>query len=526
MLPNASYFAFTATPKNKTLETFGRRNQEGQFVAHHVYSMRQAIEEKFILDVLQNYTTYNSYYKLLKRIEEDPEFDRSRAQKKLKKYVENHSHAVRQKTEIMVDHFTDEVLSKKKIVGRAKAMVVTGSIERAIRYKQAFDAYLREIRSPHRAIVAFTGSKEVDGETYDEFKMNGFPSGSIPDEFKKDEYRFLIVAEKFQTGFDQPLLHTMYVDRPLGDVQAVQTLSRLNRCYPGKTDTFVLDFVNSADAIQAAFDPFYKTTILSEETDVNRLNDLQDRLDGQQVYSSDQVSALMSKFLAGVSRENLDPILDACAQTYQASLNDQQKVEFKADAKAFVRTYEFLAAILPFQTVYWESLNTFLKFLLPKLPSPSEQDLALGVLQSIDMDSYRAEKQATVKIQLGGDTVLNPAGDPRGGLREPEMDVLSSIIQDFNTRYGTDWTDNDRIRRFLFEDLPDAVSKDVEYQNAKQSGDRQNAQITHEKKVVAAFQDIIFDDTELYRKFTDNAEFRQWLCDRLFRLDYDPPTKG
>lgn len=522
MLPNASYFAFTATPKNKTLETFGVRGEDGKFHAHHVYSMRQAIEEGFILDVLQNYTTYNSYYKLLKKVQDDPEFDKARAQKKLKKYVEGHAAAIRQKAEVMVDHFTDEVLAKKKISGAAKAMIVTGGIVSAIRYKQAVDTYLKEIKSPFKAIVAFSGAKDVDGETYDEFTMNGFPSGDIPDEFNKSANRFLIVAEKYQTGFDQPLLHTMYVDKPLADVQAVQTLSRLNRCCPGKTDTFVLDFVNSADAVKEAFDPFYKATILSEETDLNRLNDLQDKLDAFQVYNEAQVMAVMERFLAGASREGLDPLLDACAAVFRDDLSTDGQIEFKSGAKSFVRTYQFLASILPFSNTYWESLNTFLKFLSAKLPTPDDADLSAGVLEGIDMDSYRTEKQATIKIQLEGGVELEPTpADPGGGPPEPEIDVLSNILRSFNERYGTDWTDNDKLKRFLFQDLPEAVSGDEEYQNAKNFSDRQNAKITHEKKVIDKFQEIVFDQTELYKKFTDDPEFKRWLCNTLFELDYD-----
>ena len=522
MLPNASYFAFTATPKNKTLETFGVKREDGKFHAHHVYSMRQAIEEAFILDVLQNYTTYHSYYKLLKKVQDDPEFDKARAQKKLKKYVEGHAAAIRQKAEVMVDHFTGDVLAKKKIGGEAKAMIVTNGIVSAIRYKQAVDAYLKVIKSPFRAIVAFSGSKEVEGETYDEFTMNGFPSNDIPGEFNKSANRFLIVAEKYQTGFDQPLLHTMYVDKPLADVQAVQTLSRLNRCCPGKTETFVLDFVNSADAVKEAFDPFYQTTILSEETDLNRLNDLQDKLDGFQVYNEAQVMTVMTRFLGGAGREQLDPILDACAAVFRNDLNADQQIEFKSGAKSFVRTYQFLASILPFRNTYWESLNTFLKFLSAKLPAPDDADLSAGVLAGIDMDSYRTEKQATIKIQLEGGVELEPTpADPGGGLPAPEIDRLSNILRSFNERYGTDWTDNDKLKRFLFQDLPEAVSSDEEYQNAKNFSDRQNARITHEKKVIDKFQEIIFDHTELYKKFTDDPEFKRWLCNTLFELDYN-----
>ncbi|MEO0875805.1 MAG: type I restriction endonuclease, partial [Bacteroidota bacterium] len=284
MLTNASYFAFTATPKNKTLEVFGEKQEDGRFYPFDLYSMKQAIEEEFILDVLQNYTTYQSYYKLNKAVEDNPEFDTSRAQKKLRAFAESHDFAIKEKARVMIDHFTGEV--KNRINGKAKAMVVTKSIKNAIRYFFAFQEYLREINSTYQVVVAFSGKKTVDGQEYDEASLNGFPSGDIPREFKKKEYRFLIVADKFQTGFDQPLLHTMYVDKKLADVQAVQTLSRLNRAYkPEKEDTFVLDFFNTVDDIRAAFEPFYTTTILSQETDANKLNDLQDALDDAEVYT-------------------------------------------------------------------------------------------------------------------------------------------------------------------------------------------------------------------------------------------------
>lgn len=524
---NASYFAFTATPKNKTLETFGVQNPtDNKFYPFHNYSMKQAIEEEFILDILQNYTTYNSYYKLQKKIEDDPQFDTKRAKKKLKKYVEGHPHAIRQKTEIMIDHFMDEVISQQKINGQAKAMVVTNSIQSAIRYKLAFDAYLTEIAAPYQTIVAFSGSKEVDGKLETESSMNGFPSKDIPDEFKKHEYRFLIVADKYQTGFDQPLLHTMYVDKTIADIKAVQTLSRLNRAYkPDKKDTFILDFVNSADTIQAAFDPFYKTTILSEETDLNRLNDLQDALDAYQVYSEDQVNEFMNLFIKDV-RDQLDPILDECKQTFKDELDENEQADFKKKAKLFVRNYEFLVQIRHFRNPYWESLKSFLKLLVNKLPSLNEADLSKGILESIDMESYRVERQTTLAIQLEGSVEISPPPpDTSGSKYDPNIDILSNIIQDFNNRFGNiDWIEKDQVRQFLFEDLPQEISQDEEYQNAKQYSDRQNAKITFDKKLVDKFQDFIFDHTEAYRKFTNDPDFKAWLSETLFKMDYDKKT--
>jgi type I restriction enzyme R subunit len=521
---NASYFAFTATPKNKTLETFGQKGPDTRFHPFHAYTMKQAIEEGFILDVLRNFTPYTSYYRLTKKIDDDPEFDTRRAHQKIRRYVEEHAATIEQKARIMIDHFMAEVIAQKKINGQAKAMVVTRSIHAAIRYKQAFDAYLGEIKSPYKAIVAFSIPTEIDGFTYDEAKMNHFPSADIPTEFKKPEYRFLIVAEKFQTGFDEPLLHTMYVDKPLDDVKAVQTLSRLNRAYhPWKQDTFVLDFVNSADAIRHAFEPFYTTTILSEASDIDRLNDLQDALDDAQVYTRAQVDEVMAHFLNAAPRETLDPILDACAEVYRDDLDDDQQIAFKTQARSFVRSYQYLVMIKTFRNPYWESLKTFLKLLLPRLPSPDEEDLSQGVLSSIDLDSYRVEREATLAIKLEGGQELEPVPAEVGGsAAEPETDMLSQIVQEFNQRFGRDdWTDNDRVQRFLFQDLPDEVSQDQEYQNARQHSDRQNARITFEQKLVDTMQEYIFDHTEVYRKFTDDPEFRTWLIDRLFQQDYD-----
>ena len=523
--PNASYFAFTATPKNKTLETFGICNpSDGKYYPFHNYSMKQATEEEFILDVLENYTTFQSYYKLQKKIGDDPQYDTKRAKKKLKHYVEGHPDAIRQKAEIMIDHFIQDVIGQLKINGQAKAMVVTNGIISAIRYKLAFDAYLQEINAPYKTIVAFTGSKEVDGKKEDESSMNGFPGNDIPKEFRKSEYRFLIVADKYQTGFDEPLLHTMYVDKLLADIKAVQTLSRLNRAYkPDKKDTFVLDFVNSADAIKQAFNPFYQTTILSEETNIDRLNDLQDALDHFQVYSEEQVNELMTRFINGAERDQLDPILDECKQNFINELDEEQQIDFKKKGKSFVRNYQFLVQINPFRNPYWESLKTFLKFLLAKLPNLNDTDLAKGILESVDIDSYRIERQTTLAIQLeGGPEIAPTPPDAPGSKYEAQLDVLSNIIQDFNDRFGNiQWTEKDKVRRFLFEELPAEVSKDEEYQNAKKYSDRQNARITFEKKLVDKFQEFIFDHTEIYRKFTDEPEFKTWLANTLFDNDYN-----
>jgi type I restriction enzyme R subunit len=419
LLPNASYFAFTATPKNKTLEMFGEAFEVGGQVKHrpyHSYTMKQAIQEGFILDVLRSYTPVESYYKLVKKIEDDPEFDTKRAQKKLRKYVESHEYAIRLKAEIMVDHFHSQVLALNKIGGQARAMVVTSGIERAIQYYHPIDDYLSERKSPYKAIVAFSGEHDYGGKMVTEASLNGFSSNVIADRIKEDPYRFLVCADKFQTGYDEPLLHTMFVDKVLSGIKAVQTLSRLNRAHPQKHDVFVLDFQNDADGIRTSFEPYYRTTLLSEETDPNKLHDLKSNLDSYQVYSDAQVEQLVELYLSGADRDKLDPILDACVAVYKESLDEDGQVDFKSKAKVFTRTYDFLASILSYSSAEWEKLSIFLNFLVPKLPAPIEEDLAKGVLESIDMDSYRVEKRAAIKIELADEEVeIEPVPTSAGG---------------------------------------------------------------------------------------------------------------
>ncbi len=359
MLPNASYFAFTTTPKNKTLEIFGEPFTVSDTIKHrpfHSYTMKQAIQEGFILDVLRYYTPVNSYYRLVKTVDADPEFDTKRATKKLRRYVESNDHAIRLKAEIMIDHFHEQVLALNKIGGQARAMVVTSGIERAIQYFQAISAYLVERKSPYRAIVAFSGEHEFRGARVTEPSLNGFPSKDIAVQIAKDPYRFLICADKFQMGYDQPLLHTMYVDKALSGIKAVQTLSRLNRAHPQKHDVFVLDFLNDTETIRASFETFYRTTLLSDETEPNRLHDLKASLDDYQVYQPGQIEQLVEQYLSGADRDRLDPILDACVASYNSELDEDGQVDFKGKAKAFARTYAFIASILPYTNANWEKL--------------------------------------------------------------------------------------------------------------------------------------------------------------------------
>src|ERR1019366_4193418 len=346
------------------------------------------------------YTPVDSYYKLVKKIEDDPEFDIKKARKKLRRYVESHDHAIRLKAEIMVDHFHEQVLAAGKIGGQARAMVVTSGIERAIQYFYAFKTYLVERKSPYQAIVAFSGEHDYGGARVSEVSLNGFSSGDIADKIQVDPYRFLICADKFQTGYDEPLLHTMYVDKPLSGIKAVQTLSLLNRAHPQKHDCFVLDFQNNSEAITFAFQDYYRTTLLAEETDPNKLHDLKTALDDAQVYTQDQVQKVVELFLTGAERDTLDPILDACVAVYVAGLDEDGQVDFKSKAKIFCRTYSFLSAVIPYSNAEWEKLSIFLNLLTPKLPAPREEDLSKGILDAIDMDSYRVEKKAVQKIAL------------------------------------------------------------------------------------------------------------------------------
>jgi type I restriction enzyme, R subunit len=527
MLPNASYFAFTATPKHKTLQTFGEAFSEGdktKYRPFHTYTMKQAIQEGFILDVLKSYTPVQSYYKLVKTVEADPEFDVRRANKKLRRYVESHDHAIRLKAEIMVDHFHQQVLGLNKIGGQARAMVVTSGIERAIQYFHAIRDYLGERKSPYRPIVAFSGEHEYRGLKVTEASLNGFPSRDIPDQIVEDPYRFLVCADKFQTGYDEPLLHTMYVDKVLAGIKAVQTLSRLNRAHPQKHDVFVLDFMNDAATIEAGFADYYRTTVLSEETDPNKLHDLKADLDGYEVYSDQQVEGFVELYLGNADRDRLDPILDACVATYKEQLDEDGQVDFKGKAKAFTRTYGFLASILPYTNADWERLSIFLNFLVPKLPAPKEEDLSRGVIETIDMDSYRVEKKAAMRVALPDeDAEIEPVVASGGGrMPEPELDLLSNILKAFNDQFGNiAWTDTDRVHKLITEEIPAKVAGDAAYQNAKRNNDKQNARIEHDKALQRVMNAVLKDDTELFKQFSDNESFRRWLSDTVFAVTYE-----
>lgn len=529
LLSNASYFAFTATPKNKTLETFGVPYEEAGEIKHkpfHVYTMKQAIQEGFILDVLKNYTAIDSYYKLIKTVEDDPMFDKKRAQKKLRSFVEGNSFTIAKKAAMMVDHFHEQVIAKGKIGGQARAMVVTASIPRCIEYYFAINKCLADRHSPYKAIIAFSGEHAYNGQDLTSAGLNGFPDAKIPKEFRKDPYRLLIVADMFQTGFDEPLLHTMYVDKLLYDIKAVQTLSRLNRSHPQKHDTFVLDFANKPEDIAKSFSTYYKTTILSGETDPNKLHDLVATMENYQVYTANDVEQLVNNYLNGAERDQLDPHLDACAALYK-QLDTDDQISFKSAAKAFVRTYGFLGAILPYGNAEWEKLSIFLNLLIPKLPSPREEDFSQGILDSIDLENYRNEARDCLSIKLEDeDTEVAPvpsADAPH--IVNPEMDLLSAILSNFNDTFGNiAWKDPDNVKRQIRE-IPPMVSRDEKYQNAMRNSDEQSARLESERALQQVIFAIMADNMELFKQFQDNPSFKKWLSDMVFNLTYNKEGK-
>lgn len=527
MVKNASYFAFTATPKNKTLEMFGKKEYlpDGTVnpCPHYVYTMKQAIEEGFIMDVLRFYTPVKSYYKLAKTIEDDPQFDKKKAQGLLRWYVESNSYAISEKAAIMVEHFHSEVIAKGKVGGKARAMVITNGIPRAVEYYKAICKLLAERKSPFKAIIAFSGTTNYNGKQVTEADINGFPSSKIEKTFRYDPYRILIAANKFQTGFDEPLLHTMYVDKGLSDIKAVQTLSRLNRCHPDKKDTFILDFVNDSDVIKNAFDRYYKTTILSGETDPNKLNDLIDTMESIQVFTQEDIDKTVENFLNGKDRAAIDPIIDKCVEIYKGLIVEEQ-IEFKSSAKAYVRTYNFLAAILPYGSVEWEKLSIFLNLLIPKLPSPQGEDFTLGLLEDIDLESYRAEAQETMRIQLDNENgEVNPV--PVGtdvGINVPEMDSLSNILKEFHDIFGgIEWTDEDKVKKQI-ADLPGIVSQNETYQNAMRYSDKENAREESDKATLAAILSTMSTGIELYKQINSNESLKRWVFNMVFNETYNP----
>ena len=520
MTKNASYFAFTATPKNNTLEKFGVKQEDGSFKPFHLYSMKQAIEEGFILDVLANYTTYKSYYEIEKSIEDNPLFDTSKAQKKLRAYVEKHKQTVGTKAEIMLDHFTSSVVNTKKLKGKAKAMVVTQSIESAIRYYQALQQLLKGRGNPFKIVIAFSGTKEVDGIEYTEAQMNGFPESETKDKFDEDEYRMLVVANKYLTGFDQPKLSAMYVDKKLQGVLAVQTLSRLNRSankLAKKTeDLFVLDFFNTVDDIKTSFDPFYTSTTLSSATDINVLNELKDSLDDSGIYEQSEVEGFNEKYFNKVDAQFLSPIIDLAAQRFVAylELEEKEKADYKIKAKQFVKIYGQVAAILPYEMVAWEKLFWFLKFLIPKLKIEDKDiDLLDKLLESVDLSTYGLERvKLNEAISLDdSETQVDPQNpNVRGAHGEEEKDELESIINGFNEKWFQGWEATPEDQRVKFVSLSKSVQAHPDFdKKVAQNADDQNRELALKKILDGVMSQQRKQELELYKLYAQDPSFYQ-----------------
>lgn len=519
---NANYYAFTATPKNKTLEMFGEKitDAEGNvsFVPFHEYTMKQAIEEGFILDVLKYYTPYSSYYRIMKTSADDPEYDKKKAQGKLRAYVEAQPETIEKKAEIIVEHFCSKVFMK--IGGKARAMLVTSSIERAIEFYKVITRMLEERNSPYRAIVAFT-DKMIDGQLVTEASLNGFPSAEIETKMEEEPYRILVVANKFQTGYDQPLLHTMYVDKQLSGVKAVQTLSRLNRCHPKKQDTFVLDFANDPEMIQKAFQDYYKTTVLVGESDVNKLNDLTETIEGFCFYTQDDVDRVVELKLTGNDddRPAMDAVLDGVTERFKEELNEDEQIVCKSGIKNFNRCYPYFSSIMPFESAEWEKQYIFYSLLVKKLPKLKIDDFTEGLIDNIDFDKYRIVKEEERQIVLENENAeVAPVPVGHGtGKPVPEMEALSTIVKDFNELFGNiDWKNRDEVQRQINE-LPARIAGSVDFANAVKNGDCQVAQITFNDDMIAIVAAMLEEKTEFVQTYFGNKDFQNFVNARVYQ---------
>ncbi len=532
MKGNASYLAFTATPKPITLEKFGVEQEDGTFKPFHLYSMKQAIEEGFILDVLANYTTYKSYYEIEKSIAENPLFDTAKAQKKLRAYVERDEQTIGTKADIILEHFIDNTFNKRKLKGKAKAMVITQSIESAITYYFALQEKLNAKGNPFKILIAFSGKKKVKGIEYTEDELNGFAGKDISEKFDEDEYRILVVANKFLTGFDQPKLSSMYVDKKLQDVLAVQALSRLNRSADklGKKteDLFVLDFFNSVDDIKKSFDRFYTATSLNSATDVNVLHELKEHLASTGVYEQDEVNLFNEKYFSGADGSELSPIVDVAAERFNNSLKleDSEKADYKIKAKQFVKIYGQMASIMPYEIVEWEKLFWFLKFLIPKLIIVDpDKDLLDELLNSVDLSTYGLER-VKLNTSIGLDeseTELDPQNpNPRGthGAGE-EKDPLDEIIRSFNDKWFQGWDATPEEQRVRFVNIAQKIKEHPDYESKYlDNPDMQNRDLAYIKIFDEVMNQQRRTELDLYRLISQDDAFRQAMQDTVKRILY------
>ncbi|EFO9428977.1 type I restriction endonuclease subunit R [Campylobacter upsaliensis] len=512
---NASYFAFTATPKPKTLEMFGSAceiNGEKKFIPFHLYSMKQAIEEGFILDVLKGYITYASYYKIVSK-NDNRKYDKKKANAKLKAYVTNHIATIEKKATIMIEHFFQNIC--KKIGEKAKAMIVTSSRENAVKYYLFFKKYLQKNHPEYQALVAFSGDKEINGESYSEAELNGFSEAMLKDEFKKDKYRFLIVAEKYQTGFDEPLLHTMYVDKRLEGISAVQTLSRLNRICQNKEDTCVLDFANTHEEIGKSFSAFYGQTYLKEPTNIDNIYTLKSELFDYGIYTQYELDDFAKAILDEQSEDKIHSKLDNMIKEYNAK-NDDKKTEFYTKARVYLREYSFLAQILPFNDIELEKLSILLKMLIAKIVPPRTEDLAKGILNNVDLNSIRIILESKKDISLSSNGELSPAGADGSSKKEVELERLSNIVREFNTKFGSvDFGTNEKIAKELM-DLKDDIAKEQTFRDSL--GDEQNARRLFADIFKIQYLQFFKRNKDFFTQLDNKEEFKERVSNAIYEM--------
>ncbi|PJE81421.1 type I restriction endonuclease subunit R [Candidatus Pacearchaeota archaeon CG10_big_fil_rev_8_21_14_0_10_32_42] len=514
-LKNVSFFAFTATPKNKTLEMFGTKDEKGEFHSFHLYSMKQAIDEGFILDVLKHYLSYATYFKLVKKITDDPEYDEKKAKKLLRNFVEKHPHAISRKTDIMLEHFMSS--SYNKIKCKARAMVVTRSRLHAVLYKKAFDKLIKENNYPIKTLVAFTGTVKHDEQEYTESNMNDLPSKkSIENAFKEEPYRILIVANKYQTGFDQPLLHTMYVDKMLNGITAVQTLSRANRIYPPhKNDTIILDFANQTEVIEKAFQPYYEATFLKEGTDPHKLYELEEKLIDYQIFDQSDVDAFIKAWKKGESQPKLHNLLNPVVNEFKKKTKKDQ-VGFKKTLKRYQSIYSFLSQLMPFSDVNLEKIFLFNKFLSKKLPTINNP-LPFNVLEDVDMDSYKIVNKGEKEITLKSEGGLKPISAGVGEFAPDINTKLSKILQALNDAFGTDFTEDDKV--FLGR-VKDHLLENKELLNKMEHNSKENVKAVFDKYFNQEMTGLLNSNMKFYKRLVDNEKLKSKLKSALFDLMY------
>lgn len=524
--PNLSFFAFTATPKAKTLEVFGQTGDDGKPAPFHLYSMRQAIEENFILDVLKYYTTYKTYFRLSKAIEDDPNINKKKARRAIARFLSLHPHNLAQKTEVIIEHFRQCVMPK--IGGKAKAMVVTSSRPHVIRYKTEFDKYITEKGyTDIKTLVAFTAFTDRDtGISYTEYEINGFKEKELPEKFATNEYQILLVAEKYQTGFDQPLLHTMYVDKKLSGVRAVQTLSRLNRIYPGKEDTFILDFANEEQEIIDAFQPYYEQTTLSSTTDPNKLYDLKNKLEGFQIIWQSEIDAFTKVFFmprklrSAKDHAMLNSFIDPAVDRYKVMKNEeeQEQEDFKHTLTVFIRLYSFLSQIMPFADMELEKFYAYARLLLNKLPKQDVSD-RFKLHDEVALEYYRLQKikEGTIVLEKDSESALHPITEAGTKKEKEELARLSEIIEILNDKFGTDFTDADK---YFFAQIEEELIADEKLSEQARNNKIDNFKFGFEDMFMNKLIERMDSNQDIFAKIMDDRSFgdvvKEWMLYKVY----------